>query len=60
LQALMGFFQLEDGASVKSARGQGGSARPAPGKQAAALRSLSAAPVFKPAAQVSEQDFERF
>ncbi|MEN9984506.1 MAG: hypothetical protein RI925_8, partial [Pseudomonadota bacterium] len=52
--------QLEDGASVKSARGQGGSARPAPGKQAAALRSLSAAPVFKPAAQVSEQDFERF
>ncbi|AQR63722.1 methyl-accepting chemotaxis protein [Aquaspirillum sp. LM1] len=60
LQALMGFFQLEDGASVKSARGQGGSARPAPGKQAAAPRSLSAAPVFKPAAQVSEQDFERF
>ena len=60
LQALMGFFQLEDGASGKSARGQGGNARPALGKQAAAPRSLSAAPVFKPAAQVSEQDFERF
>ena len=56
LQALMGFFQLEGSASGKSAR----SARPAQAKLAAAPRSPSAAVAFKPAAQVSEQDFERF
>ena len=56
LQALMGFFQLEDGASGKSARGP----RPAQARLAAAPRSPATAPAFKPAAQVSEQDFERF